>query len=50
VEKTVSATIHPEIVLRELSDLWVSLGKETDPGQESGVLRACDSTLMAVVE
>jgi glucose-6-phosphate dehydrogenase assembly protein OpcA len=50
VEKTVSATIHPETVLRELSDLWVSLGRETDPGQSSGVLRACTMTLMAVAE
>jgi glucose-6-phosphate dehydrogenase assembly protein OpcA len=50
VEKTVSATIHPETVLRELSDLWVSLGKEADPGQPSGVLRACTMTLMAVVD
>jgi glucose-6-phosphate dehydrogenase assembly protein OpcA len=45
-----SATIHPETVLRELSDLWVSLGKEADPDQPSGVLRACTMTLMAVAD
>ncbi len=45
-----SATIHPENILRELSDLWVSLGKEADPDQPSGVLRACTMTLMAVAE
>ena len=45
-----SATIHPETILRELSDLWVSLGKEADPGQPTGVLRACTMTLMAVVD
>ena len=50
VEKTVSATIQPETILRELSDLWVSLGKEADPGQASGVLRACAMTLIAVAE
>jgi glucose-6-phosphate dehydrogenase assembly protein OpcA len=50
VEKTVSAIIHPENILRELSDLWVSLGKEADPGQPSGVLRACTMTLMAVAD
>ncbi|HXI41967.1 MAG TPA: glucose-6-phosphate dehydrogenase assembly protein OpcA [Bryobacteraceae bacterium] len=50
MEKTLSATIHPENILRELSDLWVSLGKEADPDQPSGVLRACTMTLMAVAE
>jgi glucose-6-phosphate dehydrogenase assembly protein OpcA len=50
VEKTVSAVIHPETILRELSELWVSLGKEADPGQPSGVLRACTMTLMAVAD
>lgn len=44
------SAIHPETILRELSDLWVSLGKEADPGQPSGVLRACTMTLIAVAD
>jgi glucose-6-phosphate dehydrogenase assembly protein OpcA len=50
VEKSLSATIQPETILRELSELWVSLGKESEPGQASGVLRACAMTLIAVTE
>ncbi len=45
-----SLTIHPEAILRELSELWVSLGKEADQDYPSGVLRACTMTLLAVVE
>jgi len=46
----VSATIQPQTILRELADLWVTLGKESDPNQSSGVLRACAMTLVTVVE
>jgi len=45
-----STTIQPEKILRELSELWVSLGKDADHGQESGVLRACSMTLVTLVE
>ncbi len=45
-----SATIQPEKILRELSDLWVTLGKDADHGQASGVLRACSMTLVTLVE
>jgi glucose-6-phosphate dehydrogenase assembly protein OpcA len=45
-----SATIEPEKILRELSELWVSLGKDADHGQSSGVLRACSMTLVTLVE
>lgn len=45
-----SATIQPERVLRELAELWVSLGKDAEPGQSSGVLRACTMTLITLVE
>ncbi|MBZ5593940.1 MAG: glucose-6-phosphate dehydrogenase assembly protein OpcA [Acidobacteriia bacterium] len=45
-----SATIQPETILRELAELWVSLGKESDATQSSGVLRACAMTLVTVVE
>jgi glucose-6-phosphate dehydrogenase assembly protein OpcA len=46
----VSATIQPERVLQELAELWVSLGKESDPAHSSGVLRACAMTLITLVE
>jgi glucose-6-phosphate dehydrogenase assembly protein OpcA len=46
----VSSTIHPETILHELSDLWVTLGKESGQTQSSGVLRACAMTLITVVE
>jgi glucose-6-phosphate dehydrogenase assembly protein OpcA len=45
-----STTIQPETILRELAELWVSLGKESDPNQASGVLRACAMTLITLVE
>jgi glucose-6-phosphate dehydrogenase assembly protein OpcA len=50
VENAVSTTIQPERVLRELADLWVTLGKESDPAHSSGVLRACTMTLITLVE
>jgi hypothetical protein len=50
MENAVSATIQPENILRELAELWVSLGKETDHGQSSGVLRACAMTLITLAE
>ena len=45
-----STTIQPQTILRELAELWVSLGKESAPDQASGVLRACAMTLVTVVE
>jgi len=46
----VSTTIQPERVLKELAELWVTLGKESDPSHSSGVLRACAMTLITLVE
>src|SRR6266851_7971513 len=44
-----SSTIQPDRILHELSELWVSLGKQN--GDEStGVLRACAMTLVVVAE
>ncbi|MDQ6701594.1 MAG: glucose-6-phosphate dehydrogenase assembly protein OpcA, partial [Acidobacteriota bacterium] len=43
-------TIHPETILRELSELWVSLAKQPGDGEATGVLRACAMTLIAVVD
>src|SRR5436190_1628939 len=43
------ATIQPDRILHELSELWVSLGQQN--GHEStGVLRACAMTLVVVAE
>jgi glucose-6-phosphate dehydrogenase assembly protein OpcA len=50
MENAVSTTIQPERILRELAELWVSLGKDADHGQSSGVLRACTMTLITLVE
>ena len=44
-----AATIQPDRVLRELSELWVSFGKQN--GDDStGVLRACAMTLIVLAE
>jgi glucose-6-phosphate dehydrogenase assembly protein OpcA len=40
------ATIDPEKIRQELSDLWVTLAKD----EEAGVLRACSMTLVAGVD
>jgi len=45
----VSTTIQPETILRQLADLWVTLGKEVEPGP-SGVLRACAMTFIAATD
>jgi glucose-6-phosphate dehydrogenase assembly protein OpcA len=50
LEKAVSATIQPETILGKLAELWVTLGKESDSHQASGVLRACAMTLVTLVE
>jgi hypothetical protein len=50
MENAVSTTIQPERILRELAELWVSLGKDSEHGQASGVLRACAMTLITIVE
>jgi glucose-6-phosphate dehydrogenase assembly protein OpcA len=48
-EALMDATIQPDKILHELSELWVSLGKQN--GDEStGVLRACAMTLVVVAE
>ncbi len=44
-----AATIQPDRILRELSELWVSFGKQN--GDDStGVLRACAMTLVVLAE
>jgi glucose-6-phosphate dehydrogenase assembly protein OpcA len=44
------ATIAPERLLRELSDLWVSLAKPAEQENGAGVLRACSMTFIVVAE
>jgi glucose-6-phosphate dehydrogenase assembly protein OpcA len=39
------ATIHPEKLLKDLAELWVSLGEEKE-----GVLRACTMTMIVMAE
>lgn len=41
-------TIAPDRILKEMADLWVSLGKEGE--DKAGVLRACMMTLVVVAE
>jgi glucose-6-phosphate dehydrogenase assembly protein OpcA len=40
----------PEHILRELADLWVSLGKQGQAESGAGVLRACTLTLVVLAE
>jgi glucose-6-phosphate dehydrogenase assembly protein OpcA len=41
-------TIAPERILRDMEDLWVSLGKQSEG--DAGVLRACSMTLVVAAE
>ncbi len=43
-------TVAPEKILRELSDLWVSLGREAPAPADAGVLRACSMTFVVLAE
>ncbi len=40
--------IHPDRILRELDELWVSLGREREHDNAMGVLRACAMTLVVL--
>src|ERR1700724_1168132 len=44
-----AATIQPDRILKELSELWVSFGKQNGD-DSSGVLRACAMTLVVLAE
>jgi glucose-6-phosphate dehydrogenase assembly protein OpcA len=46
MEAAVSATISPEHLLREMSDLWTSTAKSSEGDTSTGVLRACSMTLI----
>ena len=43
-------TVAPDHILKELADLWVSLGQEGESGGGAGVLRACSLTLVVLAE
>jgi glucose-6-phosphate dehydrogenase assembly protein OpcA len=43
-------TVAPEKILRELADLWLSVGKRGQNDDASGVLRACTMTLVVLTE
>lgn len=45
-----NATIRPDRILRELTELWVSLGKEHEKETSTGVLRACAMTLVVAAD
>jgi len=47
MSEAAAATVHPDHILKELSDLWVSLGKQQGG---AGVLRACTMTLVVAAE
>jgi glucose-6-phosphate dehydrogenase assembly protein OpcA len=42
--------IDPDRILRDLVELWVTLGKQSDGDESGGVLRACAMTLVVVAE
>jgi len=44
------AVLAPDRILKELSDLWVTLGTQSDAEHGAGVLRACSMTLVVVSE
>jgi glucose-6-phosphate dehydrogenase assembly protein OpcA len=46
----VTGTVSPEHILKELTNLWVSLGKPGDTETAAGVLRACTMTLIVIAE
>jgi glucose-6-phosphate dehydrogenase assembly protein OpcA len=50
MEETVTGTVAPEKILKQLAELWVSTGKEGAAEGGHGVLRACTMTLVVVAE
>jgi glucose-6-phosphate dehydrogenase assembly protein OpcA len=43
-----AATISPDRILKELADLWVTMGKQGEAEAGAGVLRACTMTLIVL--
>jgi len=44
------ATLAPDRILKELAELWVSMGKPGEGESGAGVLRACSMTLVVLAE
>lgn len=44
------ATVRPDRILHDLSELWRTMGKEEKGAADGGVLRACAMTLIAFVD
>ena len=49
-EAIVAATLSPESILREMVDLWASLGKQGVTESGAGVLRSCTMTFVVLTE
>ena len=45
-----TATVSPDRILKELAELWVSMGKQGEGDASAGVLRACSMTLLVLAE
>ena len=45
-----SASLAPEIILKELAALWVATAKQNGAASDGGVLRACSMTLVVLAE
>lgn len=45
-----SAALAPETLLREMAELWVTLGKQGQAETGMGVLRACTMTLVVITD
>jgi glucose-6-phosphate dehydrogenase assembly protein OpcA len=45
-----AVTISPDRILKELSELWVTMGKEGQAESGASVLRACSMTLIVIAE
>lgn len=50
MEENMTTAVHPDQVLKELAELWVSLGKQEEPAGPGGVLRACAMTLVVLAD
>src|SRR5689334_15711229 len=50
MEKAVTASIHPEKILKELANLWIETAAPSLAGESSGVLRACAMTMIVIAD
>jgi glucose-6-phosphate dehydrogenase assembly protein OpcA len=47
---TLSATLAPERILKEMSDIWVQLAKQVEGDTAVGALRSCSMTLVVIAQ